>query len=365
MSGIITGMMAGLGEGIAGMGAAWAQSDARLEEARLKLEARREETLARLQQSRELAEMRMDIARESAAARRDAAAGAGAGKVNLSDPEHRKLMGIADPDAIDKSQFESTKPVMAQNEELGFDAPVGEQKSLDQGSYDKARQGIIDKNVRQWTMAQNPGAFDEQQKGLAQEQVNKLAQRAMETDDPKAREALIKSANELSIALGGKEMYKVSPDGIVSNVATGATRDTETTKAGIAKDKAAANRDNTQAAENLSKSDLNKRTDPNAKKGASDKGWNDMTNSEVMRAYSEARKALKDNPRDKEIRADFDAAQAAYRSRFPDAKEAGSDAAKASPASTPPASALREGFARTFANGQTWTLENGKPKRIK
>ena len=37
----------------------------------------------------------------------------------------------------------------------------------------------------------------------------------------------------------------------------------------------------------------------------------------------------------------------------------------AAPSTTPPISALKEGVATKFKNGQTWTLENGKPKQVK
>lgn len=39
--------------------------------------------------------------------------------------------------------------------------------------------------------------------------------------------------------------------------------------------------------------------------------------------------------------------------------------AKSSPGGGPPASSLREGFNTNFANGQTWTLKNGKPVQVR
>lgn len=40
-------------------------------------------------------------------------------------------------------------------------------------------------------------------------------------------------------------------------------------------------------------------------------------------------------------------------------------AASAAASSTPPVNKLKEGVATKFGNGQTWTLENGKPKQVK
>ena len=40
-------------------------------------------------------------------------------------------------------------------------------------------------------------------------------------------------------------------------------------------------------------------------------------------------------------------------------------AAPAAAASAPPVNLLKEGQPTEFKNGQTWTLENGQPKRLK
>ena len=53
--------------------------------------------------------------------------------------------------------------------------------------------------------------------------------------------------------------------------------------------------------------------------------------------------------------------RAKWKQQNPDAAPAASTSAS----TTPPVSKLREGVATTFGNGQTWTLKNGKPERVK
>jgi len=55
--------------------------------------------------------------------------------------------------------------------------------------------------------------------------------------------------------------------------------------------------------------------------------------------------------------------RAKWKQQNPDAAPAATPAPTAS--STPPVNLLTEGVATTFGNGQTWTLKNGKPERVK
>lgn len=102
------------------------------------------------------------------------------------------------------------------------------EKVADRESFEKAKEGIVEKNIRNTTRIANPDKYDDLAKGDAQAIMNKLVAAAASEEDPEKRDKLIVDANKISVAAGGKERYKVSGNTVV-DVATG---EQDTTKVG-------------------------------------------------------------------------------------------------------------------------------------
>jgi hypothetical protein len=306
------------------MGGAWGKRETELEELKLKAELRREEKMAELQQRRELAEMTIAARAEG---------GDPLKKVAASYLQRELSAG-----PTDRSQFQKEVAPSTETDELGNTMPMIKQDDTE--GYNKAEAARRERDLGLINRVKDPNAWDDVQKGEAQAQVNRLGKLAGETKDPKAREGIIAEANKMSLALFGKERYKISSNGQVMDVAEGDVTETDLSKSKTDREKAAATEDRAQAGshsanarESDAKAKLADRTDPNAKKTGAEKDGT-LSNDQVIRAYSEARKALDKNPKDKEAQADFAVARAEYRKRFGEKEPGSAPAADALPAPT-------------------------------
>lgn len=354
MSLIFNGMMAGLGQGIATVGAATMKREAELEEIRARAELRRQETLDAIRERAELTGL--------------TGKGKNAG-FDLNNEEHRRMFGLKDPDSLDRSQFMREEQPLTPMDDDGNAMPKSGRMVEDTEGYDKARKGIIEENIRNYTRTASPDKFDDLTKGEYNERVNKMVDEINAEKDQKVKQAKIDTLNQLA----GKKVYDLNSNGQVLHIGSGEVKDTDLSRAKMDREKAAATEDRAQAGAHSAKAEesradarLKDRTDPNLKggKGGSGKDGKELTNQEVIRAYSEARKAYEKNSKDPDAKRDFEMARTAYRERF--GEKSPEEAAKSGSGSSQAAKApYPEGKKLIGPDGKTYIVRNGKPELLK
>jgi hypothetical protein len=243
------GLLAGLGSGAIG-----GYFSALNDQERADLERRKEDA------ARELRQMTLDAR---------AAGSGGGGKADgiLGSYLNKTGANVADAvgfevNPVDKGRFTSQQP-FARQESLateGTDSAIGligdnndavsrkalegkfqTKETFDEQGYTAAERARRENNRKVMTEVDNPSATKALHEGRAQEQVNRLGELAMSTSDVKTRDALIQEANKLSVALNGKDRYKLE-GGQVVDVASGDVKDTELSKAKTGKENAQAAR---------------------------------------------------------------------------------------------------------------------------
>ena len=242
------GLLAGLGSGAIG-----GYFSALNDQERADLERRKEEA------ARELRQMTLDA--------RAAGSSGGGGKADGILGSYLNKTGVNIPAAlgfetspVDKGRFTSQQP-FARQESLateGTDSAIGligdnndavsrkalegkfqTKETFDEQGYMAAERARQEKNIDVLNRVDNPAAYKALQEGMGQKQINRLGELAMSTSDAKTRDALIQEANKLSVALNGKDRYKLE-GGQVIDVASGDVKDTELSKAKVAHERASA-----------------------------------------------------------------------------------------------------------------------------
>ena len=251
----------------------------------------------------------------------------------------------------------------------GFEGSFTTKPSFDQVGYNKAETARQASNLDTLIKVEHPGQYDSYKKGEALSIINSKLTAAMGEQDPKKREALIAEATKLSMAAKGEGAYKVQGDTLLDTV-EGDARTTELGKAKIQHEKASAAKASREPAAKEPKpestKDLTAEVDKltntvvkEQKRLLDEAGWKEPSAVDALDpkkvAASNAEK-VRILGTSKELKSLTEARNVAV------AKLNGADSAPVQ--STPPLSALSEGKVTTFKNGQKWTIEGGKPKRV-
>lgn len=121
----------------------------------------------------------------------------------------------------DRAQFERDEPLMVPNDEEGNPMPPSGKKVFDAGGYSEAERRRIERDLMIINRVRDPSAWDDVQKGKAQELLTGLADAANAEPDPAKREKLFIEGNKAAVLVGGGERFKQSANGMIVDIAAG------------------------------------------------------------------------------------------------------------------------------------------------